>query len=444
MDTNHIFLELDKLQPEVETFFQESAVAGVWSANGKSITAGWLKGGLQPRSITRDMKWGTAVPLPGYEEKVIYSWFDACIGYVSITACYTGQWENWWRNPEDVRLHQFIGKDNVVYHSVIFPATQLGTHDPWTKLHHLSTTDYLTYEGGRFSKSRGTGVFGDSAQKTGVPSDVWRFFLLSVRPETGDSEFAWDSFISANNNLLLKNLGNFGSRVLKFISSGHYNNIVPDWLTYHEPAFGTSKEEVNVLLAQYIRELDAVKLCSALSTVLQISQRGNPFLQSSKLDNYLRLKEPAKCAAVVGLAVNLVHLLSCLLNPYMPETAQSINTQLRAEPLPISDRWGADSIPPNHEIGQAAHLFRRINPEKVEEWREMFGSKEAEKLKVEAAALKAKKKNASKKTGVAKTATGVEDALETLAIAAPTLEAQCPVNGSGGTPADGEEKLNDR
>ncbi len=430
--TNHIFLELDKLQPEVEVFFQESAASGAWSANGKSITVGWLKGGLQPRSITRDMRWGTAVPLPNYDEKVIYSWFDACIGYVSITACYTDQWEKWWRNPDDVKLHQFIGKDNVVFHSVIFPATQLGTHDPWTKVHHLSTTDYLTYEGGKFSKSRGIGVFGDSAQKTGVLSDVWRFFLLSVRPETGDSEFAWDAFISANNNLLLKNLGNFVSRVLKFVNSGHYDSIVPDGSAYHELAFEAFHEEVNALLAQYIRELDAVKLRSALSTVLQISQRGNSFLQSNKLDNSLRLNEPAKCAAVVGLAVNLVHLLASLLRPYMPETARSIDTQLRAEPLPIPDRWAADSIRPKHEIGQAAHLFRHISPEKAQEWREMFGSKEAEKLKEEEAVRKAKKKKSTaQKTGAAKSAKGVEGALETLSIATLTPEAgQVDVSGN--------------
>lgn len=180
-ETKHIFLELDKLQPEIETFFQESAETGTWSSNGKHITSAWLKEGLQPRNITRDMKWGTEVPLPDYQEKVIYSWFDACIGYVSMTARYTEQWEKWWRNPE-VKLHQFIGKDNVVYHSVIFPGSQIGTGETWTKLHHLSTTDYLTYEGGKFSKSRDIGVFGDSAQKTGVPSDVWRYYLLSHRP----------------------------------------------------------------------------------------------------------------------------------------------------------------------------------------------------------------------------------------------------------------------
>jgi methionyl-tRNA synthetase len=230
---------------------------------------GMAEGGLQPRSITRDMKWGTAVPLPGYEEKVIYSW------------------ERWWRSPDDVQLYQFLGKDNVVYHSVIFPGTQIGTGD--------------TYEGGKFSKSRGVGVFGDSARKTGVPSDVWRFYLLSHRLEAGDSEFNWDAFISANNNLLLKNLGNFVNRVVKFTNGQHYNGVVPDWSEFHDESFNKWMQEVNNLLAQYNRELSAVKLRSGISTVLHVSQLGNGFLQSNKLDNSLAANEHLKCAAVIGL-----------------------------------------------------------------------------------------------------------------------------------------------
>lgn len=124
-DTKHIFFAMDKLQPEIEAFFQDSIIKGGWSNNGKLITSSWLREGLQARSITRDYKWGVPVPLPGYEEKVIYSWFDACIGYASITANYTDEWEKWWRDP-DVQLYQFIGKDNVVFHSVIFPARNLG------------------------------------------------------------------------------------------------------------------------------------------------------------------------------------------------------------------------------------------------------------------------------------------------------------------------------
>ncbi|KAK3695020.1 methionyl-tRNA synthetase [Podospora appendiculata] len=390
-DTNHIFLKLNKLQPEIETFFNESTAKSAWSANGKHITAAWLKEGLQPRSITRDMRWGTEVPLPGYEEKVIYSWFDACIGYVSITANYTDQWEKWWRNPEEVQLHQFLGKDNVVFHSVIFPGTQIGTKEPWTKLHHLSTTDYLTYEGGKFSKSRGVGVFGDSARKTGVPADVWRYYLVSHRPESGDSEFTWEAFISSNNNLLLNNLGNFVSRVVKFVNSRHYNSIVPDWKEYSQDSFIAWETEVNGLIAQYIHELDAVKLRPALATALNISQLGNAFLQANKLDSKLAENEPAKCAAVIGRAINLVHLLGSLIDPFMPDTAGAINKQLRVDPLPILDHWGADSISHGHEIGKAQHLFSRISPEKAEEWRRLFGGKEASQEKTGDAAPKGRK-----------------------------------------------------
>ncbi len=400
-DTKHIFLELDKLQPEIEKFFHESAEKGAWSSNGKQIVSAWLREGLQPRSITRNMKWGTEVPLPDYQDKVIYAWFDACIGYVSITASYTDQWEKWWRNP-DVQLHQFIGKDNVIYHAVLFPGSQIGTGDAWTKLHHLSTTDYLTYEGGKFSKSRGIGVFGDSAKKTGVPSDVWRYYLLSHRPESGDTEFTWDSFISCNNNLLLKNFGNFVNRVLKFVNSSHCNNIVPNWTEYHEASFDAWKEEVNQLLAQYIQELDAVKLRAGLATVLHISQLGNSFLQSNKLDNNLAVNESAKCAAVVGLAINLIHLLASIVSPYMPETAKSINTQLRMDPLLIPDHWNADSIQPGHEIGKAEYLFSRIKPEKADEWRKEFGSDEAKKVREEEAQVKAKRSAAMKAAKMSK------------------------------------------
>lgn len=411
-DTKHTFLDLDKLQPEIEAFNNESMVKGGWSNNGRDITGAWLKEGLKPRSITRDIKWGTSVPLPGYEEKVIYSWFDACIGYPSITANYTDQWEKWWRNPDDVQLYQFIGKDNVAYHSVMFPGTQIGTRDKWTKVHHLSTTEYLTYEGGKFSKSRGIGVFGDSAEKTGVPADVWRYYLVSHRPETSDSEFNWDLFISCNNNLLLKNLGNFVSRVVKFVNSKNYDNIVPDYTKFSDPSFDAAKEEINGLLAEYVQSLDAVKLRAGVEKVLQISQKGNLFLQSNGLDNKLAETEPEKCAAVIGFALNLIHLIAALIAPYMPATADAVNEMLRVEPLSIPDEWKADSVKPGHEIAKAKYLFSNIKAEKGKEWRDMFGDKEAKKAKEEAAAKKAAKKAAmkekSKKGGDAKPETKPE------------------------------------
>ncbi len=280
-----------------------------------------------------------------------------------------------------ISTNLFIGKDNVVFHSVIFPSSQLGTKDTWTKLNFLSTTEYLTYEGGKFSKSRGIGVFGDSARKTGVPADVWRYFLLSHPPETSDSEFTWEAFITANNSLLLNNFGNFVNRVTKFVNSRHYGGIIPDWATFYEDSFQSFKEDVNKLLAQYIEDLDSVRIRSALSTVLQISQQGNAFLQAHKLNNALAEQEPSKCAAVVGIAVHLVHLLASLAEPFLPDTAASINAQLLLDPLSIPDRWTADYIKSGHQIGKSEYLFRRIASEKADEWRKMFGSSEAAEVK---------------------------------------------------------------
>ena len=282
-------------------------------------------------------------------------------------------WEDDGVEDDVVFAEELVELDVLRIAPPLFPATQLGTHEPWTKLHHLSSTEYLTYEGGKFSKSRGIGVFGDSAQKTGVASDIWRFFLASHRPESSDTEFTWDAFISDNNNLLLKNLGNLVSRVLKFVNSPNYDNVIPAW-TYHEPSFDAFKDTINDLLARYIQDLDAVKLRAGVSTVLAISQQGNGFLQSHKLDGNLFRNEPAKCAAVIGLAVNLVHLLAALLAPYMPDTAGSINQQLCVDLLPIPDRWDADSIGGGHRIGKARHLFRPIDPEKAGEWRGLFGA----------------------------------------------------------------------
>src|SRR5690606_14338947 len=169
-DSKHLFLSLDKLQPALEAWSRKASEEGNWSKNGRIITENWLKEGLRPRCITRDLKWGVPVPktVEGFENKVFYVWFDAPLGYPSITANYTPEWEKWWKNPEQVKLYQFMGKDNVPFHTVIFPGCEIGTGENWTLLHHISTAEYLQYENGKFSKSRGVGVFGDNAQATGI------------------------------------------------------------------------------------------------------------------------------------------------------------------------------------------------------------------------------------------------------------------------------------
>ena len=406
-DTKHIHLLLDKLQPDVEAFVNESSVKGGWSKNGKVITESWLKQGLRDRGITRDLKWGVPVPLDVfdnendkevYKDKVFYVWFDACIGYVSITANYTEEWEKWWRDPDNVELFQFMGKDNVPFHTVIFPASQIGTGDKWTKLHCLSTTEYLNYENGKFSKSRGVGVFGNNAKDTGIPADVWRYYLLKNRPETGDTQFEWKYFIEQNNSELLAKLGNFVNRVIKLVNSKIYDSVIPDYTVMHtDPIFQKAKDEVNGLLKRYIQEMEAVELRAGVSTAMLIAQAGNNFLQSQGFDNKLAANEPEKAAAVTGIAINLILLLASVFAPYLPATSKSILEQLDAPFLTIPDTWTADDIKPGHKIGKAKYLFSQIPPKKEEEWRNMYGGTQAERLKKEQEAAKVAAKKAADK-----------------------------------------------
>ncbi|KAJ0115021.1 hypothetical protein J7T55_001429 [Diaporthe amygdali] len=386
-DTKHLFFRLDRLQSQVEAFSNESAEKGKWPNNGKGQTVGWLKQGLKERSITRDIKFGTPVPpsLSSYEDKVIYNWFDAPIGYLSITAEYTEKWRDWWQpeNPEDVQLYQFIGKDNVFFHSIFFPATQIATGENWTKVHHLSTTDYLQYEGTKFSKSKGIGVFGDQAKNSGIKADVWRFYLLYYRPEDRDTDFTWDAFIAANNNLLLKKLGNFVNRVIKFVNNPrYYDGVVPDSTQFQE--YGGSllkwEERINSLLGSYVSHLDAVELRSGLATILEICDAGNELAHEA---HGLFLEEEATCAAIICGCLNLIYLLAVLLQPFLPDTAESITRQLRVEPvLDIPDVFDCGYIAPGHKLGEAEPLFTKVDPKQAEEWKaqcgdEAMGSKEA-------------------------------------------------------------------
>jgi methionyl-tRNA synthetase len=370
-ETKHIFLSLDKLQDKVEKWNEVSQDAGHWSKNGRQITQNWLREGLRPRAITRDLKWGVQVPLESYKDKVLYVWFDACIGYVSITASYTDDWQRWWKDPKNVKLYQFMGKDNVPFHTVVFPSSQIGTNEDWTMLHHLSTTEYLQYEGGKFSKSRNIGVFGNNAQEIGVSPSVWRYYLVTARPETSDTQFSWKDFVARNNNELLANLGNLVNRIVKF-ASAKYNGVIPEFKPSDLPTYSVFEDDVNRLLAEYNSNMEAVHLRNGLEVAMSISAHGNQFLQENKLDNSLYANFPEKADAVVGVGLNLIYLLSAVVSPFMPETTESIVKQLNAHKRSIPDKFDLPLLA-GHNIGKAAYLFKRIEESKIDEWRQKYG-----------------------------------------------------------------------
>ncbi|CAE6415764.1 unnamed protein product [Rhizoctonia solani] len=388
-DTAHMYVRLDLVQPQLEEWIKQSWKVGKWSPNSVINSEGEIidsrvKGGLRPSPITRDLTWGVPVPKTNdvnsalMEGKVLYVWFDAPFGYPSITAAYTKEWKKWWFNQENVRLFQFMGKDNVYFHTVLWPGILLADGRPWTKLHHLSTTEYLNYESGKFSKSRGVGVFGPGAKETGVPPAVWRYYLLASRPETSDSMFSWADFIAGNNNVLLKNFGNFVNRVVKFLTD-QFKGVIPESGDAPGPlppnedeADPTFVSEVNDLLGEYIESMDRVKLRHSLNLVMSISARGNAYLQRCNLTKALLEKDPKRCAQVLSRALNLIYALSALIHPFMPSTSDAILRQLNAPQRVIPEVLSTDILP-GHQLGTPELLFNLIKEAKADEWRQKFG-----------------------------------------------------------------------
>ncbi|PPR00891.1 hypothetical protein CVT24_000376 [Panaeolus cyanescens] len=374
----HMYLQLDKIQPRTEEWIKSAAKKGKWSPNAVinadgEIVDSRLKGGLLPTPLTRDLKWGVPVPVDGEDvhgmKGKMFGHFDAPIGYPSITANYTPEWKQWWFNPRDVDLYQFMGKDNVYFHTVYWPSVQIGDGQ------------YLNYEGGKFSKSKNRGVFGPQAKETGIPASVWRYYLLSSRPETADSMFSWSDCIAANNNVLLNNFGNFVNRALKFVSS-QYGGVIPDSgdepgpYSPNDPLDSEFITSVNGLLKDYIDAMDAVKIRLGLQTVMLVSMRGNNYLQSSGLNKALMASDPKRCAQVISRAINLIYTLSALIYPFMPATSDAIIAQLNAPARAVPEVLCNDILS-GHTIGTPEHLFKKIEESMIDVWRTKFGGNEA-------------------------------------------------------------------
>ncbi|XP_033930129.1 methionine--tRNA ligase, cytoplasmic isoform X2 [Melopsittacus undulatus] len=371
--TEHLFLDLPKLQQPLEQWLELSWASGHWTPNARHITRSWLREGLRPRCITRDLQWGTPVPLDGFRDKVFYVWFDAPIGYLSITANYTDQWERWWKNPEQVELYNFMAKDNVPFHSVIFPCSLLGADDNYTLVNHLIATEYLNYEDGKFSKSRGVGVFGDMAMDTGIPADVWRFYLLYLRPEGQDSSFCWSDLMLKNNAELLNNLGNFINRAGMFVCK-FFGGTVPSMVLAPEDKRLLAR--VTLELHQYHQLLERVRIRDALRCILSISRHGNQYIQVN--EPWKRIKggeeDRQRAGTVTGVAVNMASLLAVMLQPYMPSISSAIQGQLRIPPdCFVLTHTFTCTLPHGHRVGTVSPLFQKLEPERIEALRKRFG-----------------------------------------------------------------------
>ncbi|OVA05272.1 Methionyl-tRNA synthetase [Macleaya cordata] len=393
-DTEHLFLELPLLKDKLEDYINKMSVEGSWSQNAIQSTNAWLKEGLKSRCITRDLKWGVPVPHEKFKDKVFYVWFDAPIGYISITSCCTPDWEKWWKNPENVELYQFMGKDNVPFHTVMFPSTLLGTGENWTLMKTISVTEYLNYEAGKFSKSNGVGVFGNDAIDTNIPAKVWRYYLLTNRPEVSDTLFAWADLQAKLKSELLNNLGNFINRVLSFIAKppglGYGSCIpdAPDAESHHLTK--TLAEKVGVYVEQYVEAMEKVKLKQGLKTAMSISSEGNAYLQESQFWKLYK-GDPVSCSIVTKTSVGLVYILASLLEPFMPSFSIEVLKQLNLPPetqFSLSDEKGEierfkrpwEIMPTGHKIGTPEKLFTELEDDKVEFFREKYAGNQADRI----------------------------------------------------------------
>ena len=324
--TKHLYIDLPAIKDKLEAWIKTASEKGFWANNAIQMTQAWIRDGLRERAITRDLKWGIPVPRPGYENKVFYVWFDAPIGYISITGNLgeeTGKsgWRDftdyWWKSPDDVELFQFIGKDNIPFHTVIFPSSLLGSGDNWTMLHHMSSTEYLNYESGKFSKSRGVGVFGNDTMETGIPADVWRFYIFYNRPEKSDALFTWKDFGEKVNGELIGNLGNLVNRTLLFITR-YYNGKIP--AASPNPAFWETVRKYETSIAN---KLERAELRDAFREIFELSSFANKYFQDNEPWR-MRTEDPPKAEAVIRDLTFVVRDLAILIEPYMPQAARKL------------------------------------------------------------------------------------------------------------------------
>ncbi|XP_055839978.1 methionine--tRNA ligase, cytoplasmic [Episyrphus balteatus] len=372
--SEQLFIDLPKIEPKLKEWIEKSDSG--WTNNARVITRSWLREGLKPRCITRDLKWGIPVPLKGFESKVFYVWFDAPYGYVSITKRYSkDHYTEWWQPAAgvNVELFQFMAKDNVPFHSVMFPSSLLATNKGHVLASHIMATEYLNYEDGKFSKSRGIGVFGNDAQETGIPADVWRFYLASARPEGQDSSFSWNDLGARNNSELLNNLGNFVNRALVFCEKNYDSTIPPMTLTKDELILLAL---VNREVKGYVQSLEKARLRDGIRHILSISRHGNGYMQSQQ--PWVLLKgtddEKARAATIIGLCCNIACLLASLLFPYMPTTARTLFDQLNTKQPLINPEQPLASIllPAGHKIGKPAPLFAKIEQARIDELKKKY------------------------------------------------------------------------
>ncbi|MCG6884674.1 MAG: class I tRNA ligase family protein, partial [Silicimonas sp.] len=316
----------------------------------------------------------------GMEGKVFYVWFDAPIEYIACAKEWSdargapdAEWERWWRTDkgaEDVRYVQFMGKDNVPFHTLSFPATIIGSGEPWKLVDYIKSFNYLNYDGGQFSTSQGRGVFMDQALEI-LPADYWRWWLLSHAPESSDSEFTWENFQASVNKDLADVLGNFVSRVTKFCRS-KFGEVVPsggEWGPEEEALVA----KLQTGLEAYQVQMEAIEVRKSAAELRALWVLGNEYLQAAAPWSVFK-EDPERAAAQIRLALNLIRFYAVLSAPFIPEAAARMLSAMNT----LDTTWPSDmaealkALPVGHEFSVPDVLFAKIADDEREGWQAEF------------------------------------------------------------------------
>ncbi|MEM0483911.1 MAG: methionine--tRNA ligase [Pyrobaculum sp.] len=360
--TKHWYLDLRRLEDRIRKYVEENPHL---PPNAKEMSLAMLKEGLRPRAVTRDNKWGIPAPFPGAEGKTIYVWFEAVLGYISAVVEYfkkigrEEEWKRFWLDPE-TKVVFFVGKDNVPFHVIILPALLLANGGGYVMPTTTASTEYLLYEGDKFSKSRRWGVWIDEALQL-LPADYWRFVLIYIRPENRDTDFSWSTALEIINKVLNDDVGNYANRVLSFIKNRMGGAVPPRG----KPSRDDEEfiEKVKRLFEKAEAHYEAIELKDAVHTVVEIAREGNKYLNARAPWDLVK-KDVDAANAVMYHAYWSLKFLAVGLAPAIPESAEQLWKMMGLD-APLT--WEEAKRPPavGKALGEVRPLFRKITEEEV-------------------------------------------------------------------------------
>ena len=357
--TKNWFLPLDKMQGDIENYIDSHKD---WKANVYGQCKSWLNQGLQPRAMTRDLDWGVKVPLKDAEGKVLYVWFDAPIGYISATKELTPDWEKYWKS-KDTKLVHFIGKDNIVFHCIIFPAI-LMAHGDYILPENVPANEFLNLEGEKISTSRNWAVWlHEYLQDFAGKQDILRYVLCANAPETKDNDFTWKDFQARNNNELVAVFGNFINRVM--VLSHKYFDGKAGEIKDCTPYDLTVLAEMESYPAKIAKSIEQYRFREALVELMNLARLGNKYLADTEPWKISK-EESQRIATILAISLQIAANLAILSEPFLPFTSKSLFEQLNLTSSDWNTAGASNLIPAGHQLGAATLLFAKIEDEQMD------------------------------------------------------------------------------